>query len=45
MDGVKSAANTLYTHVKSKETRIVDSAAESEPIEEPETTESTNDAS
>lgn len=46
MDGVKSAANTLYTHVKSKETRIVESAAESEPIEEePETTESTNDES
>ena len=45
MDGVKSAANTLYTHVKSKETRIVDSAAESESIEEPDTTESANDES
>ena len=46
MDGVKSAANTLYTHVKSKETRIVESAAESEPIEEEsETTESANDES
>lgn len=35
MDGVKSAANSLYTHVKSKETRIVDNIDEETELEQP----------